>query len=54
MSSAIPVGWTAALAEIFAKTEAAGYGIADGASFEAFPGMEDAAADYIESLTEEL
>lgn len=49
-----PAAWLVVLAGLFAKAEAAGYGIADGPNFEAFPGMESAAADYIESLTEEL
>lgn len=39
----------AALAVIFRCCEQAGWGIADGPSFEAFPGCEDAAADYIEA-----
>ncbi|WP_156161679.1 hypothetical protein [Nocardia vulneris] len=38
------------LAWLFHETEKAGFGIADGASFEAFPGCEDAAADYMEGL----
>ncbi|MGW0826654.1 hypothetical protein [Streptomyces sp. NPDC002845] len=29
---------------------AAGYGVFDGTAFEAYPGMGDATADYMESL----
>lgn len=38
------------LAAIFKETERAGFGIAKGASFEAFPGCEDAAADFMKYL----
>ena len=44
----------AVLADLFRKAEEAGWGIANGTSFEAFPGLEDAAADFIESLVEPL
>ncbi|MGD8214046.1 hypothetical protein [Aestuariimicrobium sp. Y1814] len=35
---------------VFQQADKAGFGIADGTSFEAFPGCEDAAADFIEKL----
>lgn len=38
------------LADLFRLADQAGYGIASGTSFEAYPGLEDAAADYIEAL----
>lgn len=44
----------AMLTNLFAKADKAGYGIANGPNFEAYPGLENAAADYIESLMEEL
>lgn len=43
-----------ALAVIFRCAEEAGWGISNGASFEAFPGLEDAAADYIEAALDGL
>lgn len=43
-----------ALAVIFRCCEQAGWGIADGPNFEAFPGCEDAAADYIEAALDRL
>lgn len=42
------------LADLFKQAENAGWGIADGASFEAFPGLEDAAADYIQTLLDQV
>jgi hypothetical protein len=42
------------LSELFRRTEAAGFGIAKDDTFEAFPGCEDAAADYIESIISEV
>jgi len=45
-----PPSYLLLLADLFKQAEAAGWGIASGASFEAFPGLEDAAADYIQSL----
>lgn len=47
-----PFNPISALAWIFRMAEDAGWGIANGPSFEAFPGLEDAAADYIEALLE--
>ena len=44
----------ALLAQLFKKAEEAGWGVANGASFEAFPGLEDAAADHIESLLDNM
>ncbi len=37
------------LAALFIETDEAGYGVFDGTTFEAYPGMEDAAADFIEA-----
>lgn len=38
---------------LFKKAEEAGWGIADGPSFEAFPGLEDGAADYMQQLMDQ-
>ncbi len=35
---------------LFREAEKAGFGFADGPRFEAIPGLEDAAADFIEDL----
>ena len=48
-----PDTWRLRLEQIFAQVDREGYGIARGVTFEAFPGMADAAADRIEELTEE-
>lgn len=37
------------LAALFAEAAEAGYGVYDGATFEAYPGMYDAAADFIQA-----
>ncbi len=37
------------LAALFAECAEAGYGIYENGRFEAYPGMYDAAADFIES-----
>lgn len=39
---------------LFKRAAEAGYGFADGATFEAMPGLEDAAADFIQNLLDEL
>lgn len=45
----------ALLAVLFERAAEAGYGFArPGPSFEAIPGLEDAAADFIEGLLYEL
>lgn len=54
MTTPVPPAWRLWLASIFAQVEQEGYGIALGDSFEAYPGMEDAAADRIEHLTQEV
>lgn len=54
MAAPIPNAYRLLLSRIFAQAEQEGYGIARGAGFEAFPGMEDAAADRIEQLSEEV
>lgn len=42
------------LAALFAEADRAGFGVADGCTFEAYPGQEDAAADFIEEWTVRL
>lgn len=42
------------LTELFHRAALAGYGIADGATFRARPGAEDEAADFMESLLDEV
>lgn len=42
------------LAALFHETDEAGFGIADRESFEAFPGQEDAAADFMAARITEL
>ena len=55
MSSIAPdPAWLPLLADLFKQAENAGWGIAKGASFEAFPGLEDAATDYIQSLVDKM
>ena len=55
MSSIAPdPAWLPLLADLFKQAEAAGWGIANGASFEAFPGLEAAAADYIQTLLDQV
>lgn len=49
-----PPEHVALLALLFKQAEAAGWGIANGASFEAYPGLEDAAADYIQALVDQM
>lgn len=39
---------------LFRKAEKAGWGIANGPNFEAFPGLEDAAADYMQDVMDRL
>jgi hypothetical protein len=51
----VPFIWRAILNAVFARCAAAGYGRVEhrpdgSAFFEAFPGQEDAAADFIEAL----
>lgn len=41
------------LSALFRKAADEGYGFFDGTRFEAIPGMENAAADYMESLLDE-
>lgn len=53
MTTPIPNAWRLWLADLFARVADEGYGIAHGANFHAFPGMEDAAADRIEQLSQE-
>lgn len=52
MTAPTPIEFRIELARLFQLADAAGYGIARGDAFEAFPGLEHAAADYIESLLE--
>lgn len=46
----LPFTRTRFLTWLFREAERAGWGIADGPSFEAFPGLEHAATDYMEDL----
>ncbi|GAA1543511.1 hypothetical protein [Nocardioides humi] len=39
---------------LFKQADKAGYGYANGPNFEAIPGLEDAAADFIEALVRDL
>ncbi|TQN32064.1 hypothetical protein FHX37_1989 [Haloactinospora alba] len=41
------------LSALFRKAADEGYGFFDGTRFEAIPGMENATADYIQSLLDE-
>jgi len=45
-----PVEWLEALARVFAQLQGEGFGLADGASFVAFEGLEEFAAVRIEML----
>ena len=45
---------TGLLTFLFKQADKAGFGYANGSSFEAIPGLEDAAADFIEGLLVEL
>ncbi|RZU30471.1 hypothetical protein [Blastococcus saxobsidens] len=50
---AVPLAWQVLLGEAFRRCADAGYGRVEqrpdgGRLFEAFPGLEDAAADFIE------
>lgn len=49
----IPYAWRLRLAAAFAQADQEGYGIAQGERFDAYPGMEDAAADRIEQIVKE-
>lgn len=50
---AVPLAWQVLLEDAFRRCEAAGFGRVEqradgGYLFEAFPGQEDAAADFVE------
>lgn len=49
-----PIQFRGPLVWLLKEAEKAGWGIANGTSFEAFPGCEDAAADFMEDLLNKL